>query len=68
MEEKIKINTDMDYGTISLKRNNLKSKLIIGKEQQIVIYIEQKFNKLQKKMWKFLLGIKIEDIKEIKNE
>lgn len=64
MEEKIKINTDMDYGTISLKRNNLKSKLIIGKEQQIVIYTEQKFNKLQKKMWKFLLGINIEDIKE----
>lgn len=68
MEEEMEINKDIDYGTISLKRNNPKSKLIIGKEQQIVIYIEQKFNKLQKKMWKFLLGIKIEDIKEIENE
>ena len=64
MEEEIKIYTDIDYGTIHLKKDNQKSKLIIGKEQQIVVYTEQKFNNLQKKMWKFLLGIKIEDVKE----
>ena len=64
MKQEITINTDIDYGTISLKKDNLKSKIIIGKEHQIVVYTEQKFNKLQKKMWKFLLGIEIEDVKE----
>lgn len=61
MKQEMKINTDIDYGTISLKKNNPKSKIIIGKERQIVVCTEQKFNKLQKKMWKFLLGIQIED-------
>ena len=60
--EKVTINTDIDYGTSTFKKDNLKSKIVIGKEQQIIIYTEQKFNKLQKKMWKFLLGINIEDI------
>lgn len=47
-----------------IDKSKPKSKLIIGKESRLVVYTEQKFNKLQKKMWKFLLGIKIEDIKE----
>lgn len=64
MKQEITINTNTDYKTISLKKDNLKSKIIIGKEHQMVVYTEQKFNNLQKKMWKFLLGIKIEDIKE----
>lgn len=48
--------------TTDIVKDNLKSKLIIGKERTMEIYTEQKFNKLQKKMWKFLLGIEIEDI------
>lgn len=52
----------LDFTISNFKKDNLKSKLIIGKERTIEIYTEQKFNKLQKKMWKFLLGINIEDI------
>ena len=52
----------LDFTISNFKKDNLKSKIIIGKESQIIIYTEQKFNKLQKKMWKFLLGIEIEDI------
>lgn len=48
--------------TTDIDKDNLKSKIIIGKERTLEIYTEQKFNKLQKKMWKLLLGIKIEDI------
>lgn len=48
--------------TTDINKDNLKSKIIIGKEKILEIYTEQKFNKLQKKMWKFLLGIEIEDI------
>lgn len=40
------------------------SRLMIGKERSIVVEVDIKFNKLQKKMWKFLLNINIEDIKE----
>ena len=52
----------LDFTISNFKKDNLKSKLIIGKERTMEIYTEQKFNKLQKKMWKFLLGIEIEDI------
>lgn len=52
----------LDFTISNFKKDNLKSKLIIGKERTIEIYTEQKFNKLQKKMWKFLLGINIENI------
>lgn len=41
-----------------------KSKLILGKERTVVVEVDIKFNKLQKKMWKFLLNINIGDIKE----
>jgi hypothetical protein len=51
--------------------NKGKSTIIIGKKQniedggnEIKIEIPTKFNKFQKKMWKFLLNIDIEDIKE----
>ena len=41
------------------------SKLSIGKGHFItVIKVDQHFNWLQKKMWKFLLGIKVEDYTE----
>jgi len=41
------------------------SKLIIGKDCfTTVIKVNQRFNWLQKKMWKILLGIKIEDYSE----
>lgn len=39
-----------------------KSKIMIG--SNTVIFNDRHFNWLQKKMWKILLGIKIEDIKE----
>lgn len=41
-----------------------KSRLKICKERNIVIELDTKFNKLQKKMWKFLLNINIEDVEE----
>lgn len=41
-----------------------KSRLKIGKERGIMIELDTKFNKLQKKMWKFLLNINIEDVEE----
>ena len=39
-----------------------KSSLTIGNEMITKIYVDTKFNKLQKFMWKFLLNIKIEDV------
>lgn len=45
-----------------------KSLIIIGNQNKggrdIKIEVSTKFNWLQKKMWKYLLNIKIEDIKE----
>lgn len=41
-----------------------KSRLKIGKERSIIIESDNKFNKLQKKIWKFLLNIDIEDVEE----
>ena len=62
MEEE-EIKTDIHCGTFTYNPKP-KSKIMIGKDQGFTIYTEQKFNKLQKKMWKFLLGISIEDMKE----
>lgn len=39
-----------------------KSLLKIGKEMSTVFYTDVKFNKWQKKMWKFLLNIEIKDV------
>jgi len=47
--------------TINFVEGKAKTLLKIG---YIKIYLENKFNWLQKKMFKFLLGIEIEDLKE----
>ena len=41
-----------------------KSILKVGKERAIRIEVDTKFNKLQKKLWKILLNIEIEDVEE----
>ena len=52
-------------GTIYIPKVKNGSKLTIGKDHfTTVIKVDQHFNWLQKKMWKFLLGIKIEDYSE----
>ncbi len=65
--EEILINTDIDYGTISLRKRG-KSIIKIGNERlggiDVKIEVSTKFNWLQKKIWKYLLNIDIEDIKE----
>ena len=48
--------------TLSVNLPKPKSKIMIG--SNTVIFNDRHFNWLQKKMWKILLGIKIEDIKE----
>ena len=66
-ENKIEISTDIDCGTISLRKRG-KSILKIGNMKlggiDIKIEVSTKFNWLQKKIWKYLLNIEIEDIKE----
>lgn len=55
---------DQGIGTFYIPKINNGSKLTIGKDRIIDIKIDQHFNWLQKKMWKFLLGIKVEDYTE----
>ena len=66
---KIEISTDIDYGTISLRKRG-KSIIKIGNKRlggiDVKIEVSTKFNWLQKKLWKGLLNIEIEDIKEDK--
>lgn len=66
-ENKIEISTDLDYGTISLRKRG-KSIIKIGNKRlggiDVKIEVSTKFNWLQKKLWKYLLNIEIEDIKE----
>lgn len=66
-ENKIEISTDIDYGKISLRKRG-KSIIKIGNERlggiDVKIEVSTKFNCLQKKLWKYLLNIEIEDIKE----
>lgn len=66
-EDKIEMSTDIDYGNISLRKRG-KSIIKIGNMQfggtDIKIEVSTKFNWLQKKLWKYLLNIDIEDIKE----
>ena len=52
----------IDNNVLSLNLLKSKSSLTIGKYQRAQIYVDTKFNKLQKFMWKFLLNIKIEDV------
>ena len=62
----IETSTDIDYGTISL-RNRGKSIIKIGNMEfggtDIKIEVSTKFNWLQKKLWKYLLNIDIEDLR-----
>lgn len=66
-ENNIEMSTDIDYGTISLKKRG-KSIIKIGNKRlggiDVKIEVSTKFNWLQKKLWKYLLNIEIEDIKE----
>ena len=66
-ENKIETSNDIDYGTISLIKRG-KSIIKIGNMElggtDIKIEVSTKFNWLQKKLWKYLLNIEIEDIKE----
>ena len=68
-ENKIEISTDINYGNISLRKRG-KSIIKIGNMKlggtDIKIEVSTKFNWLQKKIWKYLLNIDIEDIKEDK--
>ena len=68
---KIEMSTDIDYGTISLRKRG-KSIIKIGDEElggiAVAIEVPTKFNWLQKKLWKYLLNIDIEDIKEESGE
>ena len=67
IENSIEIATDIDYGTISLRKRG-KSIIKIGNARlggtDVKIEVSTKFNWLQKKLWKYLLNIEIEDIKE----
>ena len=68
-ENKMEISTDIYYGTINLRKRG-KSIIKIGNMElggtDIKIEVSTKFNWLQKKLWKYLLNIDIEDIKEDK--
>lgn len=64
-DEKEEPTLDQGIGTIYIPKIKDGSKLSIGKCHFItVIKVDQHFNWLQKKMWKFLLGIKVEDYSE----
>lgn len=56
-----KIN-DFTERTVTIDFANKKAKTLL-KLGYIRIYLENKFNWLQKKMFKFLLGIELEDLK-----
>ena len=64
---KIETLNDIDFGMISLRKRG-KSIIKIGNERlggiDVKIEVSTKFNWLQKKLWKYLLNIEIEDIKE----
>ena len=68
-ENKIETSNDINYGRISLRKRG-KSIIKIGNEKlggtDVKIEVSTKFNWLQKKLWKYLLNIEIEDIKEDK--
>ena len=51
----------MNYNTVKLPKP--KSSLTIGNEIEVKLFVDTKFNRLQKFMWKLLLNIKIEDVK-----
>lgn len=66
-ENKIETSTDIDYGKTSLRKRG-KSIIKIGNMKlggtDVKIEVSTKFNWLQKKLWKYLLNMDIEDIEE----
>ena len=66
-ENEIEISNDIDYETISLRKRG-KSIIKIGNMElggtDVKIEVSTKFNWLQKKLWKYLLNIDVEDIEE----
>lgn len=55
--------TTTDFETFKIEQKpKPKSKMTCGNNINICLYIDKKFNKLQKIMWKILLGIEIKDI------
>lgn len=60
-KEKSNSNLGIGVGTIYIPKIKNGSKLIIGKDYSTIIKVDQHFNRFQKKIWKYLLGIKIED-------
>lgn len=68
-DEKEEPTLNQGIGTIYIPKIKNGSKLTIGKDHFItVINVDQHFNWLQKKMWKFLLEIKVEDYSEKIND
>lgn len=64
-DEKEEPTLDQGIGAIYIPKIKNGSKLTIGKDHFItVINVDQHFNWLQKKMWQFLLGIKVENYSE----
>lgn len=64
-DEKEEPTLEQGIGTIYIPKIEDGSKLSIGKGHFItVIKVDQNFNWLQKKMWQFLLGIKVENYSE----
>lgn len=64
-DEKEEPTLEQGIGTIYIPKIKNGSKLTIGKDNfTTVIKVDQHFNWLQKKMWKFLLGIKVENYGE----
>ena len=57
-----------------LQEREIRINLVEGKEKTLLkidyihIYLEKKFNWLQKRMFKFLLGVEIEDMRDGINE
>lgn len=66
-ENSIEISNDIHYGTIKLRKRG-KSVIKIGNMKlggtAVKIEVSTKFNWLQKKLWKYLLNIDIEDVRE----
>ena len=64
-DEKEEPTLEQGIGTIYIPKIKNGSKLTIGKDCfTTVVKVDQHFNWLQKKMWRFLLGIKVENYSE----
>lgn len=65
-DEKEEQISELCIGTVCIPKIKNGSKITIGKDKYrlTVTNVDQHFNWFQKKMWKFLLGIKIEDYSE----